>query len=100
MSISSMQSRVRSLRRRLIVPLVEMQVSELANEFVDDWQTAKAEEQPLPKSMSFLRKVAKAGFWYLGCSNALSYIDLCNRLKQEPDPVEIFKKALPLPLKA
>ena len=99
MSLSSMQSRVRSLRRRLIVPFVEMQVSQLADEFADDWQTAKAEEQPPPKSISFLEKVIKAGFWYLGCSNSLSYIDRCNRLKQEPNPVEIFQRAFPKPLK-
>ena len=100
MSISSMQSRVRSLRRRLIVPLVEMQVGKLADEFVDDWQTAKTEEKPLPKGFTFVQKVAKAGFWFLRSASALDYIDQCNLRKKEPDPTEIFRGVFPKPLKA
>ncbi len=100
MTISSLQARIRALRRKLIVPLTQLRVSKLADEWVEDWQTAQAEDQPLPKPITFLQKVAKAGLWYLGCSNALSYLERCARDKREPDPAQIFQRFFPKPLKA
>ncbi len=100
MTISSLQARVRALRRYYIVPIMKYEVSQLADEWVEDWQTAQAEDRPAPKPITFLNKVAKAGFGFLGCSNALSYLERCIRDNREPDPSQIFQRVFLKPLKA
>ena len=56
MNLSSLQARVRSLRRKLALPYAQLMVQRMADNLCSEWSRAQVENQPTPSPQAFVRQ--------------------------------------------
>ena len=62
MSLTQIRSRIQALQRRYALPLAVIRLRPYATQFCHQWATAQDQQQPLPETPAFIRKLADAGF--------------------------------------
>ncbi len=95
MNISSLQARVRSLRRQMALPYAQLMIQRMSNEVCDQWAVARALKRTLPSPWEFVRKVAKAGFRLPTFTSAVGYLEACNERRNQPYPDHLLRLLLP-----
>ena len=95
MNLSSLHSRVRSLRRKMAKPYAQLMIQRLSDEICDQWANAKGLKQALPSPQEFVRKVVKAGFRLPTFTGAVLYLEGCNGNRKQPYPDYLLGLLLP-----
>ena len=95
MNLSSLQARVRSLRRKLGLPYAQLMVQRMADNLCSEWSRVQAENQPTPSPRAFVRQVAKAGFRLPTFTGTVRYLQRCALRRQEPTPPLLLRALLP-----
>ncbi len=95
MNLSSLQARVRSLRRRLALPYAQLMLQRMADDLCTQWSRAQAEKRPTPSPQAFVVRVAKAGFYLSTFTGAARYLERCAALRQEAIPSRLLRALLP-----
>ena len=62
MSLTQIRSRIQALQRRYALPLAVIRLRPYATQFCHQWAVAQDQQQPLPETPAFIRKLADAGF--------------------------------------
>ena len=95
MNISSLQARVRALRRRLAEPYAQLMLQLQSEDMCDQWARARGDKQPVPSPWAFGIRVAKAGFHLWTFGYAMRYLERCASQRQYPDPALLFRALMP-----
>ena len=95
MTHSELRRAVRSLQRRLALPLAVIRARRAVEDVCDKWGVAQIEKTPLPAPHEVVTMVANAGFRH-GESGALrNYIERCQNRGDNPDPSDMVRALLP-----
>ena len=62
MSLTQIRNRIHALQRRFGLPLAIIRLRPYATQFCHQWAVAQDQQQPLPETPAFIRKLADAGF--------------------------------------
>ena len=62
MSLTQIRNRIQALQRRYALPLAIIRLRPYATQFCHQWAVAQDQQQPLPETPAFIRKLADAGF--------------------------------------
>ena len=62
MSLTQIRNRIQALQRRYALPLAVIRLRPYATQFCHQWAVAQDQQQPLPDTPAFIRKLADAGF--------------------------------------
>ena len=95
MNISSLQARVRSLRRKMALPYAQFKIQSMSDEICDQWACAHGFKRPLPCPRAFVRKVANSGFLLGTFASAVRYLEHCNKHRKQPFPDHLLRLLLP-----
>lgn len=95
MNISSLQARVRSLRRKMALPYAQLMIQRMSEDICHQWAAARGLEQTLPCPREFVRKVAKSGFFLSTYTGAVRYLEECNSRQEHPLPWRLLPILLP-----
>ena len=95
MNISSLQARVRSLRRKMALPYAQLMIQRMSEDICHQWANARGLKQNLPCPREFVRKVAKSGFYLPTYTGAVRYLEECNSRKEPPLPWRLLPILLP-----
>lgn len=95
MNISSLQSRVRSLRRKMALPYAQLMIQRMTEEICDQWACANVLKRSLPSPREFVRKVADSGFLLGTFTSAVRYLEHCNNHRKQPFPDHLLRLLLP-----
>ena len=92
-----MNSRLRALRRKTLPARAQITLEQMSNDFCSQWHGAAVNNQPLPQSQDFIRRVVAAGFHLPTFLAVRRYLDDCRKNNADPDPQDLFRKTLPWP---
>lgn len=95
MNLSSLQARVRSLRRKMALPYAQLMIQRMSDEICDQWANARGLKRTLPCPREFVRKVAKSGFFLPTYTGAVRYLERCNSSREQPLPWRLLPILLP-----
>ncbi len=95
MNISSLQSRVRTLRRKMALPYAQLKIQRISDEICDQWACAHAFERPLPSPRESVRKIVDSGFLLGTFTGAVRYLEACNNRGNQPFPDFLLSLLLP-----
>ena len=95
MNLSSLQSRVRALRRKLALYRAQLVLQHLADELCLQWASAHAGRQPLPDPHAFILRTANAGFRLPSFTAVFRYLERCRAENQPPTPQCLLRTLLP-----
>ena len=100
MNLSPLESRVRTLRRRLAQARAQRVIHPMVQEHCIQWARARADHKPIPATHPFISRIVDAGYHLLTFSAAAHYLQHCSRNDLEPRPRELMHRLLPggLPL--
>ena len=62
MTLAQIRNRIHALQRRFGLPLAIIRLRPYATQFCHQWAVAQDQQQPLPQTPAFIRKLAGAGF--------------------------------------
>ena len=88
-------SRLRSLERKLVLERAEIQVAALVSQLVQKWDWYANEGRPLPDSMEFINQLFNAGFYLKSNLKAISYLEECQRDENVPEERRLCRILLP-----
>ena len=99
-SLASLESRVRSLRRKLAQARAQRVIHPMADEYCLEWARANADHKRVPETQPFISRIVKAGYRLLTFTPAVYYLERCRRRGLDPRPWELMRRLLPggLPL--
>ncbi len=88
-------SRLRSLERKLVLERAEVQVEALVIQLVQKWEWYAYEARPLPDPMEFIDQLFDAGFYLRSNLKAISYLEECKRDGKVPEERRLCQILLP-----
>ena len=89
MNLSALRSRVRALRRKLVLARAQVILYRMAEEECLEWARAQNQGKTPPKPHDFVQRVVKAGF------RLPSFTSRCRPKDQPPDTVQLYKTLIP-----
>ena len=95
MNISSLQSRVRTLRRKMALPYAQLMIQRMTRRNLRPVGQRQGLKQALPSPQEFVRKVVKAGFRLPTFTGAVLYLEACNKRQNQPFPDYLLSLLLP-----
>ena len=93
MNLAALRSRVRALRRKLVLARAQVILYRMAEEECLEW--AQAQDQTPPGPHDFIHRVTKAGFRLPSFTGVISYLNRCRPKDQPPDTVQLYKTLIP-----
>ena len=85
-----MDSRLRSLERLLVCQRSEVRITPVVAAFVDSWQRAVEQNNPLPDPLDLLQAVIGVGVMPLAFGPVAAYLDQCRSARRVPDPSNLI----------
>ena len=100
MNLSSLESRVRSLRRKLAQARAQRVIHPMVEDHCLEWARAKADHKPIPETRPLMLRIIDAGYNLLTFTAGHFYLDRCRRRDTIPEPRLLIRALLPggLPL--
>ena len=100
MNLGSLESRVRSLRRKLAQARAQRVIHPMVDDHCLEWARAKADHKPIPENRSLMLRIINGGYKLLTFTAAHFYLDRCRRRDTIPEPRLLIRALLPggLPL--
>ena len=97
MNLAALRSRVRALRRKLVLARAQVILYRMAEEECLEWARAQDQGKTPPKPHDFVQRVVKAGFRLPSFTGVISYLTRCRPKDQPPDTVQLYKTLIPWP---
>ena len=93
-TISELRRRIRSLKRRLALPLAIVRITPLADDFAAQCSVAYFDHKPWPDFMSLGRAICREGYPYGAYNHLYRYLRGCQQRRQIPKPAIIVATLL------
>ena len=95
MNLAALRSRVRALRRKLVLARAQVILYRMAEEECLRWARAQDQGQTPPEPHDFIHRVVRAGFRLPSFTGVISYLNRCHTKDQPPDTVQLYKTLIP-----
>ena len=95
MNLAALRSRVRALRRKLVLVRAQVILYRMAEEECLEWARAQDQGKTPPEPHDFIQRVVKAGFRLPSFTGVISYLSRCRPKDQPPDTVQLYKTLIP-----
>ena len=95
MNLAALRSRVRAIRRKLVLARAQVVLYRMAEEECLRWAQAQDQGQTPPEPHDFIHRVVKAGFRFPSFTGVVSYLNRCRPKDQPPDTVQLYKTLIP-----
>ena len=86
MNLRSLESRVRSLRKKLTKARAQRVIHPMVDDHCLEWARAKADLKPIPENRSLMLRIVNAGYKLLTLTAGHFYLDRCRRRDTIPEP--------------
>ena len=95
MNLAALRSRVRAIRRKLVLARAQVILYRMAEEECLRWDCAQDQGKIPPEPHDFIGRVVKAGFRLPSFTGVVSYLNRCRPKDHPPDTVQLYKTLIP-----
>ncbi len=91
-----LKQRIRALERKFAHELAEIAADKAATEYVDEWEQAEQENQPVPDPFEFCYKLLRTvGYFQSTTGRVQVYLEECLIDRVVPDLSRLFRMLVP-----
>ena len=95
MNLAALRSRVRALRRKLVLARAQVVLYRMAEEECLRWDCAQDAGKTPPEPHAFILRVVKAGFRLPSFTEVIRYLNRCRSGDNPPDTFQLYRTLIP-----